>query len=97
LKAAGEKLRADPDLPENLRHRATISITVNGQTYYSQDTRGELIDLEAPEEFKSYVAGLKAGLAFYEDSEILWMPGKGLRDMEINCYNCPGLQSAGHE
>lgn len=71
LKTAGEKLRADPGLPEDLRHCATISITVNVQTYYSLDTKGKLVDLEAPEGFKSYVAGLKAGLAFYEDSEIL--------------------------
>jgi hypothetical protein len=25
------------------------------------------------------------------------MPGKRLRDMEINCHSCPGLQSEGHE
>jgi hypothetical protein len=97
LKTAGEKLRADPDLPEDLRHRATVSITVNGQTYYSQDTRGELVDLEPPEGFRGYVAGLKAGLAFYEDSEIFWMSGKRLRDLEIKCHSCPSLQSEYHE
>ncbi|KAM0202998.1 hypothetical protein ACHAPI_001168 [Fusarium lateritium] len=97
LKTAGEKLRADPDMPEDLRHRATVSITVNGQTYYSQDTRGKLVDLDAPKRFKSYVAGLKAGLGFYEDSKILWMPGNRLRDMEIKCHSCPGLQSEEHE
>jgi hypothetical protein len=97
LKTAGEKLRADTDLHRDLRHRAIVSITVNGQTYYSQDTRGELVELVAPEGFRGYVAGLKAGLAFYEDSEILWMSGKRLRDMEIKCHSCPSLQSEVHE